>query len=100
MSSRSQQLIAHREGDSLFLAQTPARLRWEFNDLPTADGHLLRVVFHASLRGVDDPTEKKALSEILLRGRGMVSSADAQSHYQPSLANAVARISQDHPVDF
>ena len=100
MSSRSQQLIAHREGDSLFVAQTPARLRWEFNDLSTADGHLLRVVFHASLRAVDDPTEKKALSEMLLRGRAMVSSVDAQSHYQPVLADALGRLSKDHPVDY
>lgn len=92
--------VARRHADGLVLVQTPVRARWELADLPTANQHTLRVTFHASLRAIDDPTERKSLEEMLMTSRDAVTAADLEAHYQPTLRTAVQHATQKQPADY
>ncbi len=98
MASHSYEL-ARRHAGALLLGAAATRITWEFDDLTTADGHQLRASFFASVRAIDDPTEKKMLEEVLLGSRNSVSAAQVMAHFQPSLRAAAQKATKDLPAD-
>ncbi len=90
MSSHSYEL-ARKHAGGLALLSAPVRTSWELADLASADGHLLRVMFHASLRTLDEPTERKMLEEVFLSERPAVTVAQANAHFLPTLHSMAER---------
>src|SRR4051812_2228348 len=91
--------LARRDGSSgssrpagagLQLRTQPARVRWAFGDLTTADGHDLRCAFTASVRALPDPIEQRTLAEVLLGGRSSLRTDDVAAHFAPTLKAAAA----------
>lgn len=81
----------HPDGrEALELRPQPTRVRWEFDDLAAADGFDLHCAFVASVRPVDDPTERRMLQEVLLGGRPALTHDDVVTHFAPALRAAAA----------
>src|SRR5436305_14575569 len=91
--------LARREIHGLVLRPTPLRVKWEFADLASSDGHNLSFTFACSLRPVADPIERKMLEEVLLNGRARLTSEEVSAHFEPQLRAAAARIGQAHAAD-
>ncbi len=98
MASHSYEL-ARRHAGALTLGTAATRITWYFDDLTTADGHQLRASFVASVRAIDDPTEKKMLEEVLLGDRNAVSAAQVMAHFHPTLRAAAQKATRDQPAD-
>jgi len=98
MSSHSYEL-ARRHAGALTLGAAATRITWEFDDLTTADGHQLRAIFYATVRAVDDPTEKKMLEEVLMADRDAVSAAQVMAHFAPTLRSVAHQATRDQAAD-
>src|SRR4051812_38489143 len=85
------------EGSGLQLREEPLRLRWEFEDLASADGHELRLGFGCSVRALSAPTEVRMLREVLMEGRQRLTDRDVAEHFQPALRSAAARVIESTP---
>lgn len=90
--------LARRSGGGLLLRPEPLRVRWEFADLLTSDGHSLRCLFTASIRAIPDRTERQMLEELLLDGRSALCGEDVARHFSPALRGAAARVAQQYPA--
>lgn len=88
--------LARRGPAGLELRPTPLRVKWEFTDLVTGDGHELRCIFTGSVKTLSDRTERQMLEEILLDGRTSVSAEDVARHFFPALRGAAGRVAQAH----
>ncbi|HWE04673.1 MAG TPA: hypothetical protein VG326_19865 [Tepidisphaeraceae bacterium] len=88
--------LARRDNAGIELRVPPLRIRWEFPDLVTRDGHELRCVFTAGVRAVPDRAERRMLEELLLDGRPAVFAEDVARHFMPALRGAATRIAQAH----
>src|SRR5665213_1485624 len=89
--------LARRSDAGLDVRLLPLRVRWEFPDLVTGDGHELRCVFTASVRALPDRAERRMLEELLfLDGRSAVFAEDVARHFMLALRGAATRIAQSH----
>ena len=94
--------VARRSADgALSLALTPARVRWQVDDLPAPDGHRLSVALTASVIAVDEPAERQLLAEVFLataaRGQpAMVVGADVVAHLLPAVRAAATTTADRH----
>lgn len=88
--------LARRTDAGLELRREPLRLKCEFPDLLTQDGHTLRCVFTASVQTISDRTERRMLEEVLLDGRSALTADDVARHFQPALRAAASRVAQSH----
>jgi hypothetical protein len=69
----------------------PMRLRWEWDNLPTGDGHFVRITFDATVRAIDSATDRAMLEESLLHARSTATSRDVVSLFAPALRSAAAK---------
>ena len=76
----------------------PARLRWEFNDLVTADGHRLRCAFACGLKPLADAAEKKLLGETLLGRNASASVDEVNAFFAPSLRATAVNVAATRKV--
>src|SRR2546421_2483680 len=97
MSLRDNELARRQEG-RLELRPQPLRVRWNWGDLLSADGHELRCAFTCSVRPVPEPTERRMLQEVLLGARSSLSDDDVSAHFTAPLRAAAARIAEKHPA--
>jgi hypothetical protein len=89
--------LARRSNVGLDVRLLPLRVKWEFPDLVTGDGHELRCVFTASVRALPDRAERRMLEELLfLDGRSAVFAEDVARHFMLALRGAATRIAQAH----
>jgi hypothetical protein len=90
--------LARRENGKLQLRPTPARLRWNLDDLVTADGHKLHCSFTCSIAALDEPSERRMLEEVFLgRGFGFAVTTDAvAAHFAPALRAAASKEAGHH----
>jgi hypothetical protein len=90
--------LARRGVGGIELRAEPLRVKWEFHDLVTADGHELRCAFTGSIRALPDRTERRMLEELLLDGRSALFGEDVARHFFDALRGAAARVAQSHEV--
>ena len=95
MSLRDNELARRADG-SLELRPQPIRVRWNFNELLTSDGHELRVSFGCSARALPDATERKMLEEVLLGSRYALTDHDLAAHFEPTLVPIAAGVCEKH----
>ncbi len=88
--------LARRGIAGLELRAEPLRVKWEFPDLVTSDGHELRCQFTAAIHALPDRTERRMLEELLLEGRTTLSADDVARHFFTALRGAATRIAQAH----
>src|SRR5688572_2801075 len=95
--------LARRENGRLELRTTPMRVRWNLDDLVTADGHRLHCTFTASVGAINDPAEWRMLEEVFLTSsnhRRHAVTADAiVAHFLPGLRAAASKVAGDHKAD-
>jgi hypothetical protein len=74
----------------------PMRVRWNLDDLVTADGHKLHCAFTASVTALSEPSERRMLEEVFLhRGRAVTAEA-VIAHFLPGLRAAAGQIASKH----
>src|SRR5688572_28345090 len=95
--------LARRENGRLELRTTPMRVRWNLDDLVTADGHRLHCTFTASVGAINDPAEWRMLEEVFLtttnHRRHAVTAEAIVSHFLPGLRAAASKVAGDHKAD-
>src|SRR5689334_3045208 len=91
--------LARREGTALELRPDPLRVRWVLEGLTTADDHDLRCTFVASVRGLDDPIERRTLQEVLLGSRARLTGGDVSAHFAPTLRAAAAAAARERGAE-
>ena len=88
--------LARRENGRLELRRGPVRLRWNLDDLVTADGHKLHCSFTCSVAALDEASERRMLEEVFL-GQGFAVTTDAvAAHFAPALRAAAAKVAGRH----
>src|SRR5437764_966355 len=91
--------LARREGADTRVRPDPLRVRWNFADLVTLDGHRLKLTSTCSVRALDNPTERQMLAETFLGSRGGDRAApEAVRRHPPDLAGHHRRRSADAGV--
>ena len=75
-----------------------SRIRWNFSDLVTADGHRLRCSFSCGLKPLADAAEKKLLGEVFLSRKNSATSEDLIAHFAPALQAAAANMAASKNV--
>src|SRR3954469_9990847 len=91
--------IARRENGRLEIRSTPVRVRWNLDDLVTADGHRLHCTFTCSVAALSDPSERRMLEEVFL-GRSRAVTSDARvEHFAPGLRAAAARLADQYTAE-
>jgi hypothetical protein len=95
--------LARRENGRLELRTTPMRLRWNLDELVTADGHRLHCTFTASISAINDPAEWRMLEEVFItsshhRTYGVTGDA-VVAHFMPGLRAAASKIAGDYKAD-
>lgn len=91
--------IAILDNGKLILRDTPLRLRWTFDSLVTSDQHGLRCAFEASVRAVDQSTDRQMLQEVFLAAEPALSADQVVRHFEPALRRAAASLADEHPAD-
>src|SRR3954451_12082203 len=88
--------LARRENGRVELRSGPVRVRWNLEDLVTADGHKLHCAFTCSLTALADPSEGRMLEEVFL-GRGQAVTTEAVvAHFAPALRAAAGKVAGKH----
>jgi len=88
--------IARRENGRIELRPGPMRVRWNLDDLVTADGHKLHCALTCSVAALADASERRMLEEVFL-GRGQSVTADAiVAHFAPALRAAAGKVAGKH----
>jgi hypothetical protein len=88
--------IARRENGRVQLRPGPMRLRWNLDDLVTADGHRLHCAFTCSVAALSDAAERRMLEEVFL-GRGHTVTADTVvAHFAPGLRGVAGKLAGQH----
>lgn len=88
--------LARRENGRIEVRPGPVRLRWNLDDLVTADGHKLHCAFTCSATALADATERRMLEEVFL-GRGQAVTAEAVvAHFAPALRAAAGKVAGKH----
>jgi hypothetical protein len=82
--------LARREQGRVEIRSEALRLRWSFDNLVTADGHLLRVGFSCRVRALSAPAERQMLEEVFLSGGSVLRSEAVVEHFQSVLRSAAA----------
>lgn len=90
--------LARWANGRLEIRPQPLHLRWTLGDFVTADGHLFRIAFTCSVKGLPDATERRMLHEVLLRDAQSVTGETVVAHLTPSLRGAAQRIVDARPV--
>jgi hypothetical protein len=94
----SESELARRNMGSLELRPEPLRVRWNFDELVTSDGHDARCTFECSARAVDNATERRMLQEVLMNGHSAITSEDVADHFERALRDALAKVIDSTPV--
>ncbi|MGE5608648.1 MAG: hypothetical protein ACM359_05315 [Bacillota bacterium] len=86
--------LARREGEQIELRAEALRANWIFDDLVSADGHTLRVVFTCSIKALDEPAERKMLAEVFLAKTSVLTTEAVVSQFQAVLRAAAVAAAQ------
>src|SRR5690348_10526814 len=95
MSLRDNELARRQEG-KLELRPQPLRVRWNFNEIVTSDGHELRATFTCRARALPDPTERRMFEEVLLGSRYSFTDEDLAAHFERTLGTAAVKSAEKH----
>jgi hypothetical protein len=88
--------LARRENGRIELRPGPVRVRWNLDDLVTADGHKLHCAFTCSTTALADASERRMLEEVFL-GRGQAVTTEAViAHFAPALRAAASKVAGRH----
>jgi hypothetical protein len=88
--------LARRENGRVELRPNPVRVRWNLDDLVTADGHKLHCAFTCSVATLADASERRMLEEVFL-GRGQSVTTEAvTAHFAPALRAAAGKAAGRH----
>lgn len=68
--------------------KTPLRLQWDFLDLPSSDGHMIRARFTSAVQALSDPLEQKMLAETFLTSKDVATANDVKEHFLPAMRTA------------
>src|SRR5690242_4027291 len=90
--------LARWKNGQLELRPEPLRVRWTFEDLVTSDGHGVRCTFSCSAQGLDEPTERKMLQEVLLQSRKSVTDSDLAAHFTRAMKAAAEKVAEAQSV--
>jgi hypothetical protein len=74
------------------------RVRWNFSDPITADGHRLRCTFACSVKAVAEAAERKLLGEVFLASKPTATIDDVIAQFAPSLQAAAANTAGNKAV--
>jgi hypothetical protein len=88
--------LARRDNGRLELRPAPVRVRWNLDDLVTADGHKLHCAFTCSVAALADPSEKRMLEEVFLNRAHAVTTQAVAAHFTPGLKSALAKLAGKH----
>ncbi|MGD0464373.1 MAG: hypothetical protein ABSB74_17965 [Tepidisphaeraceae bacterium] len=83
--------LARRIDGRIQIRSGGLRLRWELNELVTADGHTARAVFTGTVRALPEANELKMLEEALLSGGSVASGADVVKHFAGAISMAARK---------
>ncbi len=86
--------LARRIDGKIQIRPGGLRLRWELNELVTADGHTARGTFTAAVRALPESNELKMLEEALLTGEPVVRGADVRDALRGDHFDGSAKIRQ------
>jgi len=87
--------LARRENGRLELRSGPVRVRWNLDDLVTADGHRLHCTFTCSVAALSAPAEWKMLEEVFLAKAMGVTTEDVVRHFAPGFRSAAAGVARE-----
>src|SRR3954468_23489910 len=87
-----EQELARRSNGRLELRPEPVRVRWNFDELVTSDGHDARCPFECSVRAVDDATERRMLQEVLMNGHSASTAEQVADHFERALRDALTKV--------
>jgi len=90
--------LARRADGGVQTRPSPVRVRWNLNELTTSDGHRLKGVFTASVRALDDATERRMLEEVFLSERPAVTTEDVAAQLAPALHSAADKAASARPA--
>src|SRR5271170_7946920 len=83
--------FARRSETGMQIRPGAVRLKWDLEDLVTADAHLARGMFTCSARALPEPNELKMLAEALLGSNSAVSMADVVTHFAEAILSAARK---------
>lgn len=86
--------LARRNESGIEVRLEPVRLRWNFEEILSADGHTLHATFSCCVRALTDPAERQMLAEAFLDGRPTVRCEAVVSHFQGAFQKVAADICQ------
>jgi len=81
--------LARRQGGAVICRPQPLRLRWVFDQLATADAHVLEARFAASVRVANTDADRNMFFELLLCDRQSVTAQMLVEHFAPPLRAAL-----------
>lgn len=90
-------IFAERVADEITIHPNPLPIRWEFNGLVAADGHVIHCTFSARIRALSTPTEQRMLAEAMMGNRSRVTVDDVRAHFYNTLRTAAARLIATEP---
>jgi hypothetical protein len=83
--------LARRIDGKIQIRPSGMRLRWELNELVTADGHSAQGIFTGTIRAMPEANELKMLEEALLSGGPSASGSDVVRHFAGAISMAARK---------
>ena len=93
------QQLARYDGAALELRSEPLRVSWNFEDVPSADAHVLRVRFTCSVQVADTAPDRRMFREVFLGLHPHVMADDVAAHFDGALRKAVVNAAPAHAAD-
>ena len=90
--------IARLTSGQIQVRSEPVRVKWNFSDLVTMDGHRLHCTFACSLKPLTDAAEKKMLGEALLASKPSATVDDLFDHFEPELKATAGNVAATRNV--
>jgi hypothetical protein len=81
--------LARRAGGMIETRKTPLRLQWDFLDLATSDGQMIRARFSSAVGVLSEALEQKMLVETFLVSKDVATANQVKEHFSPSMRTAL-----------
>jgi hypothetical protein len=92
--------LAHRSGDGrVEFRDESVRATWQFDQVMSSDGQLVRCVFSCAVRLPPEAVERRAFAETFLGGADTATVAGVIRHFTTALQAALLKLTSNTPAD-